>query len=109
MFNNYFYYTAKERNVKKLPPNTPNHFLRTIELCSPPKGVGLQLHLRHAIASRRLAVKNPGGCDQAPGFSAKGFGKKRGRKEDLRSNGNAESIVCGIQRIVWFNCADCKT
>jgi len=29
-------------------------------------------------------VKNPGGCDQAPGFSAKGFGKKRGRKEDLR-------------------------
>jgi len=39
-------------------------------------------------ATAEKVKKNPGGCDDT-GVSAKEFGKKRGRKEDLRSSKGA--------------------
>jgi hypothetical protein len=47
-----------------------------------------------------LSRENPGG-QESTGASAIEFGKKRGRKEDLRSLGNSEAIVYGAWRIFY--------
>ena len=53
--------------------------------------MSLNLMLHFLPHGRCLLTEKSPVAVTAPGISAKGFGKKRGRKEDLRSYGNAES------------------